>query len=127
MRVKVALSWAMVATGLLAGCAGGKKPEVSYSKDVRPILESRCLSCHTKPDGAGYKKSGLSMDSYQELMKGTQYGPVIKPGDPVSSTLVRLIEGKADPRISMPHGGEPLTEQQITTIREWVAQGAKDN
>jgi uncharacterized membrane protein len=61
-------------------------------------------------------------------MKGTSFGPVVLPGDALASVLVMLIEGRADPSINMPHGGaKPLTQQQITTIRRWVEQGAKNN
>jgi hypothetical protein len=61
-------------------------------------------------------------------MKGTSFGPVVLPGDPLTSVLVMVIEGRADPSINMPHGGaNPLTQQQILTIRRWVEQGAKNN
>ena len=35
-------------------------------------------------------------------MKGTKLGSVIVPGSSISSTLVILIEHKADPSINMP-------------------------
>lgn len=60
-------------------------------------------------------------------MKGTRLGPVIVAGQSVSSTLVRLIEGKADPSIRMPHGKEPLDAAKIKTIKTWVDAGAKNN
>ena len=37
-------------------------------------------------------------------MKGTRYGAVIKPGDSFASTLIMLVEGRADPSIKMPFG-----------------------
>ena len=46
------------------------KGEVSYKKDVVPILHDYCLSCH-QPGGKGYEKSGLDMRTYDSLMKGT--------------------------------------------------------
>ena len=46
----------------------------------------------------------------------------------MTSVLVMLIEGRANPSITMPHGGaDPLTETEIKTIRDWVEQGAKNN
>jgi hypothetical protein len=52
----------------------------------------------------------------------------VLPGDPLTSVLVMLIEGRADPSIRMPHGGaNPLTEAEIKTIHEWVKQGARNN
>ena len=101
--------------------------KVSFSHDVFPILQSRCHECHL-PGGQGFNTSGLSMVDYESLMKGTKFGPVIKPGDSLSSTLVVLVEGRADKSINMPHGDrEPLTPNQISIIKSWIDQGAKKN
>jgi uncharacterized membrane protein len=111
----------------LASACGRSEPTVSFSKDVRPVLESRCGECHT-PGNPGYEASQLSFASYESLMKGTQYGPVVIAGDSASSNLIVLIEGRADPSISMPHGdSEPLLQSEIDTIKLWIAQGAQNN
>ena len=53
---------------------------------------------------------------------------MIEPGNSVSSTVVLLIQGKADPSIAMPHGTKgSLSEAEIQTIVTWIDQGAKDN
>lgn len=116
----------MVAAGLLTGCAG-KPKEVSYSADVHPILEKKCAKCHTPPNGKGYQTTGLSMASYDDLMKGTKFGPVVKSGDSFTSAVVMLIEGRADPSIKMPHGEEALSDDEIQVIKSWIDQGAKNN
>ena len=101
--------------------------EVSYSRDVKPILDRHCQSCHM-PGQAGYVVSGFELRDYETLMKGTQYGPVVLPGDPLTSVLVMLIEGRADPSLRMPHGdAKPLERADIETIRRWVEQGAKNS
>ena len=110
----------------LAACQPSAR-EVSYSRDVAPILEQNCKSCHM-PGQAGYVVSGFELRDYETLMKGTQYGPVVLPGDPLTSVLVMLIEGRADPSLRMPHGdAKPLERAEIETIRRWVEQGAKNN
>lgn len=108
---------------LLAAC--GEK-EVSFKADVQPILAKHCLECHTS-GGAGTEKSGLLMSSYEDLMKGTRFGAIVKPGDALTSTLIMLVEGRADPSIRMPHQKEPLPKDQIALLRSWVEQGAKNN
>jgi uncharacterized membrane protein len=121
--VFLALAALAMATG--AGCAG--KQEVSYQKDVAPLLAKHCAACHT-PGQAGYVVSGFELKDYESLMKGTSFGPVVLPGDALTSVLVMLIEGRADPSINMPHGGaNPMTKEEIATIRLWVEQGAKNN
>jgi uncharacterized membrane protein len=119
------LAAAAVTFLMLAGC--GPAPDVSYAKDVSPILDKHCKSCHVAGQ-AGYVVSGFEVASYDTLMKGTQYGPVVLPGDPLTSVLVMLIEGRADPSLKMPHGNaKPLEPAEIATIRKWVEQGAKNN
>lgn len=116
---------ASVALPLLAGCQ--RPPEISYVKDVAPILDKNCKGCHVAGQ-AGYVVSGFELESYETLMKGTQYGPVVLPGEPQTSALVMLIEGRADPSLKMPHGdAKPLDPTAIATIRQWVEQGAKNN
>jgi hypothetical protein len=109
----------------LASCQRSEET-VSFSEDVQPILEENCLECHQK-GGSGYEASGFSVASYEALMEGTKYGPVVKPGDSFTSAMNMLIEGRADPSIQMPHGKDPLTEKEIEILRTWVDQGAKNN
>ncbi len=101
--------------------------DVSYTNDVKPILHDYCLSCH-QPGGKGYERSGLDMSTYQSLMKGTNYGAVIQPGDSFSSVLIQLVEGRAHPSIKMPYGLEGgLSKDKIGLLKTWVKQGAKNN
>jgi len=122
--------WAMLAVaavGLLAASACERTPTVSFQKDVVPILDQHCKSCHL-PGQPGYVVSGFEVGSYESLMKGTKFGPVVLPGDPLTSVLVMLIEGRVDPSLRMPHGDATTpTQEQILTIRRWVEQGAKNN
>ena len=110
---------------LIAACS--TEAPVSFSQDVRPILDQNCLSCH-QAGGAGFEASGFSMASYDALMKGTEGGPMVIPGDVEASNLLVLMEGRADPSISMPHGSmKPVPQNDIDTIRSWIDQGAKNN
>lgn len=114
---------------LVSACSETEKAPkmVSYSADIVPVLEKYCLECHL-PGGTGHQASGLDMSSYESVMKGTKFGPVIKAGDSLSSTLVILVEGRADPSIKMPHGNrEGLTPEEIKTLRSWIDQGALNN
>jgi len=110
---------------VMTACGG--EPAVSFSQDVQPILEQNCIQCH-QPGGLGEVASGLDMTTYEGLMKGTDAGPMIIAGDIEGSNILVLMEGRADPSISMPHGkNEPVSKQDIQTIRSWIAQGAKNN
>ncbi len=115
-------------------CAGCSQ-DVSYQNDVNPILQANCLSCHDGK-GEGVEASGFSVKSYDDLMKGTKSGPVVVPGNSLSSSLYRLVDHQADPKIQMPpHHDQAvasgrmssLSGEQINTIKEWIDQGAKNN
>ena len=107
---------------LTSGCS----KEVSFANDIHPILNEHCIECHVKGK-EGYKKSGLNMETYANLMKGTKFGPVIVKGDSISSTLSRLIAHKADKEINMPHNKNIIPADQIVLINTWIDQGAKNN
>lgn len=115
------------AVGVLvaSGCSKSEPP-VSYAKDVQPLLNARCTTCHA-PGLPGYEASGLDTSSYAALMKGTKFGEIVLPGDPLSSTLTMLVEGRADPSIRMPHGDQALPDADKKILRDWVQQGAKNN
>ncbi len=113
----------------------GCSQQVSFQNDVNPILQENCLSCHDG-QGEGIEASGFSVRSYDDLMKGTKFGKVVVPGDSLSSSLYRLIDHQADPKIQMPpHHDEALATgqksalsgAQIKTIKAWIDQAANNN
>jgi len=116
-------SLAAVALLATAACAPSG---VSYTKDVQPILSKNCSECHA-PGQKGFEASGLDTTNYQALMKGGKFGPLVKPGDALSSSLNMLVEGRAHASIRMPHGREKLPDKDIETLKVWVNEGAKNN
>lgn len=110
----------------LAAPAMAKEPPVSFAEDVKPIIDTRCTLCH-QPGAEGTEKSGLDLTTYAGLMKGTKHGPMVVPGDTESSNFMRLIDGKADKSLQMPHGKKKLSSCDRDLIRKWIKQGAKDN
>lgn len=91
--------------------------ESIFEKQVRPILEKRCLSCHH----GEHAKGELSLESRELLLKGGSSGPIVVPGSVENSLLVDVLSG-AKPR--MPKTGPKLSEREVATIRDWVAAGA---
>jgi len=123
MRIAHSTAWLLIMLFfLLAGC----EKQVSFSKDVMPILEAKCLSCHAE-GREGYNASGFSVEGYAQVMKGTKDGTVIEPGESYFSTLQIVVEHGADPSKSMPKGSAKLSGAEIQTIGEWINQGARNN
>lgn len=113
-------------TVVLTGCSIGH--QVSYRQEVLPTLERNCFACHKPPQGEGFVKTGLDLTSYESLMRGSLYGPVIRPGDSRKSVLNMLVEGRADSSMRMPHNSKyPLSDREIDILRLWVEQGARNN
>jgi len=102
------------------------KNKVSYAQDLVPIFRGYCITCH-EPGGQGYKASGFDLTTYEGLMSGTKFGPMIVPGDPDSSNLIVLIEGRADPSLRMPLNHKPLPVCLRQEIWTWIFQGANNN
>jgi len=98
---------------------------VSYQRDIEPIIQWRCLTCHSA-GGEGARKSGLELSSYQALMRGTREGgDLIVPGSPESSSFMIMVTRRD--HLRMPFGAPPLADDEIRAIRTWIAQGAKNN
>lgn len=116
------------ALGLAALSLGActSEPEISFRSDVMPIIKENCQECHVA-GAPGTTASGLNLESYAGLMKGTRHGPIVIAGDSLVSALNMLVEGRADPSIRMPHGKGPLSDEDIKTLKDWVDQGAQNN
>lgn len=99
---------------------------ISFKEDVFPVIELRCLECH-QPGGEGYEASGLDLRTYESLMKGTNFGPVIVPRQAFQSNLIAVIDHRTDPKIRMPHNAKKLSKCERLAIRAWINQGARDN
>lgn len=121
-----ALARCSLAAATLLALGACAPSNVSFSKDVQPILAKNCTECHA-PGKQGFLASGLDLTSYPSLMKGGKFGPLVKPGDALSSALNMLVEGRANAAIRMPHGREKLPDKDIATLKAWVNEGAKNN
>jgi mono/diheme cytochrome c family protein len=117
MRRTLAIAAVLVALAAVAAALAAPTAP-SFAKDVAPILAARCIGCH----GAA---AGLSLESYAALRAGANGKPVVVPGDPGASRLVKLVDGRGQPR--MPYGEDPLPAAQIEKIKAWIAAGAKND
>ncbi len=100
--------------------------EVSYIRDIEPIIHNRCVECHSS-EGEGKHVSGLDLRNYDGLMKGTsqEAGKMITPGSSIGSSLMVMLTRKD--YLRMPFGQSPLADDEIRIIGSWIDQGAKNN
>ena len=86
-----------------------------FDEDIRPVLESNCVSCH----GGDAPQQGLDVRTAESILKGGNSGPAIEIGSSERSILVeRIVAG------TMPPGDSNLASSDIALIRDWIDEGA---
>ena len=115
--IAVSTLWASVVMFSALTSSRAEEP-ASFTKDIKPILESRCWSCH----GAAMQLSKLDLRTRDGALKGGDHGPAMVPGKADQSRLYRLVAGLEKP--SMPLGGTSLSAGEISAIKAWIDEGA---
>ncbi len=101
--------------------AGGAAGPVSYGRDVAPIFETRCVSCH----GPARAKNGLVLHTPQGITAGGKSGPALVSGDAAASEIVRRLRLPVDDDDHMPPPSKPQTTAgEIEIVERWIASGA---
>jgi predicted CXXCH cytochrome family protein len=99
----------------------------SFYRDVLPILQANCTSCHQPAKS----KDDLVLSSYTDVMRGKGHGEdrevVVVPGDPDASLLLESVVGHDGAAPAMPEKGEPLSATNVDILRRWIADGAVDD
>lgn len=122
MNIRLAPSSVVLATAvgaaLLASQAPAAPPKVVFSRQILPLLNKECGSCHRGAAAPG----GYSLESAEKLVAGGRHGAAVVPGKSANSTLVKYMTGELKPQ--MPPG-KPLPLDTIALIRRWIDEGAK--
>ncbi len=96
-------------------------PDSFYSRQIHPILDANCVTCHGTHKAAG----GLRLDSYESLMKGGKDGPVILPRNADKSLIIERVTLPSGTPHAMPAEGRPsLKPSEIAWMRAWISAGA---
>lgn len=97
--------------------------KIDFAKTIQPILRASCYSCH----GSDAQEGGLRLDNRSRAFAGGDNGKAIIAGEIKSGLLLTLIKGSDEDLGRMPPEGEgtPLTEDQISLVENWIAQGAE--
>ena len=111
----IGISIGVLAAGIFIPAQQKQTTWPKYSQDVAPMFKSACLSCHAGKDAAG----DLDLTKPELLVKNG----LVKPGDPVHSTLVRRMKG-LDGLPAMPKGFKALSPEKIKAVEDWIKGGA---
>jgi hypothetical protein len=99
--------------------------QLSYNRDIRPILSDNCFACHG-PDES-HQEGGLRLDVREIAVRPADSGDVaIVAGDPDASELIVRIDSEDESmRMPPPDSGHRLTASQRHRLRRWIAEGAE--
>ncbi|MEQ2008634.1 MAG: DUF1553 domain-containing protein [Limisphaerales bacterium] len=104
--------------GALLLCAEVRADPARFRDQIRPLLDSKCVSCH----GPEKQKGGLRLDSRAAALKGGEHGPAFVPGDVAKSLLLQAVR-HATKDLAMPPK-EKLPAKDIAALEAWVKAGA---
>lgn len=96
------------------------KKSPDFTKHVKPILEAKCVACHTRAAQPG----GVSLASREQAVKTGMLGRVIMPGRPELSPLFLRFDSAHAGLGTMPAVGERLSQNEIAILTQWVKLGA---
>jgi hypothetical protein len=74
-----------------------EKKDLTYTKDIKPLLQSSCLRCH----GEQRPKGNLRLDNLEGVLQGGKDGKVVVAGDSKHSPLV-IAAAQIDDKTAMP-------------------------
>ncbi len=104
-----------------AARAGDSKPSPQalefFEAKIRPLLAEHCLACH----GVKKQQAGLRLDTRAAALQGSDSGPVLVPGHPEKSLLLKAVRHQGD--LKMPPKSK-LPQSAIDDLAAWVKMGA---
>lgn len=96
-----------------------------FEAKVRPLLVAHCYECHSEEAAkAENLQGGLRLDNREGVQQGGESGPVVVPGKPDESVLIKSVR-YSDKALQMPPE-EQLSAEQVAILEKWVAMGAHD-
>ena len=117
--IALGMIWGLVLTSL--------SKEISFNRDIRPILSNKCFACHGPDEDE--RKSKLRLDRSDGLdgaYRSNDGTTALKPGSLEESELWhRVITDDVDEIMPPPKAKKkPLTQEEQTLIRKWIESGA---
>jgi len=116
----VLLSFSLLSTSVQAA--------VNFEKQILPVLQNKCLDCHSAPSVVDGKKKNpkgdLRLDAAWAMLKGSENGPALVPGNLAKSYMYEVVNLPKDDDMFMPPKGDAMTTEEIKLLKEWIETGA---
>ena len=102
---------------LVASRTWGDPKTDFFEAKIRPVLATHCFECHGNKE-----KGGLKLDSREAILKGGDSGPVVVPGKPKESLLLKAVRHE-DEDLQMPPK-KKLPGHVVADLKRWIREGA---
>jgi hypothetical protein len=117
------ISWIVLLLLVVAAAAcflWPSKNRIDFNTQVKPIFNKKCISCH----GGVKQQSNFSLLFREEALQKAKSGKyAIVPGNVAQSELIKRVKAK-DQEERMPYKHEPLSNDEIAILEQWIAEGA---
>ncbi len=111
----------VLVTGVIFSMSLMSSSPVDFNAEVKPIFNKKCITCH----GGVKRQSGFSLLFRADALEINKSGKAaIIPGDPGNSEMIRRLS-LTDPEERMPYRHEPLSDKEVSTLKQWIKEGAK--
>ena len=109
---------------LLLWSPSASADDVSFSRDIRPILAANCFGCHGADEA--HREANLRLDTFSGATAENDGRVAIVPGKPeLSVLLARVKSHDADSVMPPRETGKSLTSQQTEMLEKWIRSGAE--
>lgn len=104
--------------------------KTDFTKEILPLLESRCQKCHKaahEENGKMQKPKGdIRLDAAWAILLGNKDVIPVKPKDIAHSAIITVTTLPRDDDKAMPPDGkgDPLTPAEILKLKTWITEGA---
>jgi hypothetical protein len=103
---------------LAAAAAAGPPDRVSYARDVQPLFDRKCTSCHP----VAYP--------YLDLRRGRSYADLVRVPAETAPTFARVLPGRPELSYLLTHPPDPslrdlLTGNERELLVRWIREGAR--
>ena len=112
-------------TAMYTSSLRAEDQQISFNRDVRPILSDACFHCHGPDDQQ--RQAGLRFDERDSAIAEAESGETpIVPGNISASKLIKRITSDDESVVMPPRdSGKSISPDQIETLKRWISEGAK--
>ena len=88
--------------------------------EVQSVFAAKCVDCHSGVEAA----RGLSLDSWENTMAGSEEGEAVIAYDAARSLLTEITTKLVGGPHPLELGAEGLTEDEVALVSAWIDEGA---